>query len=212
MYCIGQVRSRVARGDVTEVEHGAEATAVDQKVGRVKVAVYPHWPLAPRRRRDGRLPDPPHGPLVDQAAQHAQVLRQRRVALGERDAAEGVGRGVGRGRSMQGPQKPAQADRGLTQVSGWSLGGDLPGQEGDDAPRPRVAETRLPGPYRRGNRQRQLWLEYGQPSLFVHDQRGGRRAPRQPGHELVADPAQDVIPAVGYDLDRQANKVRLLGA
>jgi hypothetical protein len=161
----GQVRGRVAAGDVTEVDHAADAAAMDQDVGGVKVAVQPHWGPVPHRRHDCSLPHAHHGPAVDQAAQDAQVLGDGRAAVRERNAAAGVDGGVRRSGNVQGPQEPAQADRSVPQVSRRIPRGNLPGQEWDDTPRPRVARARLPDPRRRRNWQRQPRLKNWEPPL-----------------------------------------------
>jgi hypothetical protein len=138
-------------------------------------------------------------------------LGHRRAAVRERDAADDVQGGVRRSGSVQGGQEPAQADRGALRVSGRVAGGNLSWQERDDAPRPRVAKARLPDPHWHRNGQRQPGRKNREPPLFVHQEPGGQRAPGQPGHQHIADPAHDVVPPAGDHLDRQTGKVKVLG-
>lgn len=123
----------------------------------------------------------------------------------------GLTRGVRRSGNVQGAQEPAQADRSVPQVSRRIPCGNLPGQERDDTPRPRVAGAWPPDPHGHRNWQRQPRLKNREPTLFVHEEPGGDLTPRQPGRQHVADPAHNIVPPVRSHLDSQVGKVGLLG-
>src|SRR5262249_40646566 len=106
----------------------------------------------------------------------------------------------------------AEPDRGVPEVGRRILSGDTAREERDDAPRPRVAKRRPPDPHRCGNRKWQPWREYREPPLFVRDELGGHRTPRQPDGQLATEPAHEVVPPVCHHLDAQVGKVGLLAA
>ena len=111
---------------------------------------------------------------------------------------------------MQRREELRHDDRGVAQIRWRILGRDLPGQEGDDAPGPRVAEFGIPDPNRRRDRQRETGLQNRRPPLLVDDELGRHLTPRQPDKQFAAQSVHDVVPPVGHELDGQAGEIRLL--
>jgi anti-anti-sigma factor len=109
-----QVAGRVARGDVAEVDHAADLAIVHQDIRRVQVAMQPHRRAIVAGGRQRRVPHAQHRVpldviLADLAGEQGKVGREGAGALGQRDAAERVGRGVGRGGDVQCAEEPARA-------------------------------------------------------------------------------------------------------
>ncbi len=111
---------------------------------------------------------------------------------------------------MQGSEKAAEPGRGITGVSRRSARGDLAGQERDDAPRPRVAKTRLASPDRDGDRQRQPRTDHRKPPLLIGGEPDGLLAPGHPDQQGRTKPEEDVVPPVRHRLNGEMRQIRVL--
>ena len=205
-----QVGRGVARGDVAEVDHRADPAVTDQDVGRVRVAVQPHGRTVPAGSRQRGRPGGQHRVAVDLPGHGLQVLLEVGRALRERHPAVRVDRGVRRRRHVQRPEEAAEVRRRPRRVERRPVRGGRPRQERRDAPRPRVPLPRHPGAHRHGHRQREPGGEGREPALLVDDDGRAQGAPRQPGHQLVSQPEQRVVPPVGQRRDGQPGQAGVL--
>jgi len=210
-----QVAGRVARRDVAEVDHAADLAVFHQDVRGVQVAVQPHRRAAVAGRRQRSVPHAQHrvpaaSILAGLAGEQGEVGREGAGPVGQRDAAERVGRRVRRGGDVQRAEKPADGGRGSRRVEGTGLRRGHARQVRHHAPAVRVAARRYPGPFRIRDGQRQPRGQPGQPALLVGDDLRAQGTARQPRHQLIPDPVELVVPAVREERHGQPREVSVL--
>jgi len=194
-----QVGGRVARGDITEVDHAADLAIVHQDVRRVQIAVQPHRRAVVAGSRERRVPPTQHRVplgviLAGLAGDHGKIRRKGSGALGTgRRGTDWPARPPGR--DVQRAEEPAHAAAAGSHRRSW------PGPRARPAGRaPRSRNTGsaagYPGPFRIRDGQGQLRCEAGQPALLAGDDLRAEGTTRQPRDVPVSDPVQLVVPAV----------------
>ena len=118
-----QVVRRIAARDVAEVDDCGDATAVNQEIRRMQIAVEPAWRLRPLRYREALVPAREDRRSVDELVELLDAVAHVDVALDERTAPVRVRRRV-RGRvDGQGRDEPAEPFGRLHRVVRCELGG-----------------------------------------------------------------------------------------
>jgi len=205
-----QVDRGITDAKQAEIEDAAELPVGGEQVGRMKVAVHPHWRAVPRRGSQRAAPGPDDGRTVRYVFQRLDGAGDEAIAAGQ-IAPELADRAAREINCPQGCDESGQPGRRRQQVDTGAIAGDLTRQPGRDAPPPGIALARhaLAGHDRDG--QRQPPGQHRKPPVLLAYLLSADKAPGQPDRQVRAQPVDHVVPAsTGYGSYGQAGPVREL--
>ncbi|ESX36509.1 hypothetical protein X763_16185 [Mesorhizobium sp. LSHC432A00] len=193
-----QVARGIADPGGAEVDDGAQAAVLDQKVAPGDVSVEPDGRPLPGGGK-GRIPDSGGRLGVDLPLQRLECFPCLVVIHAQRSAAEEIVLARGRpARRIDPPERNeelGQIDRELSAIGDFGGLGCFAVDPAVDGPLPGVVLPRLAHRQWNRDRQRQKRRQPGQPAVLFFDLQGIWCGTRQPHSHIIAEVEGSVVPA-----------------
>jgi hypothetical protein len=208
----GQVRRRIARAHVAEVNHGPEFPVRGDEVGRMEIPVNPHrWQRA-RGGGDRGVLHPSKARRVNQSAQTVESLLESVSARCQRHAASAIRRRVTRGALVQGSKEASERAGGVIGTLECRRVQRRTSEPSGYHPEIRVLVARPTDAKRDGRGDRQSRREFGQPSDLIGQECHADVPSRKAHQQVAAKTRKGVVETVGDVMLRPVAEVGKLFA